>query len=255
MGALDGRVGLVTGAGSGLGRACSQLLAREGARVVVVDVQRDRGEETVNLVKGAGGDAIFAEADVSSSPAVQTMVRAAVDTYGRLDCAINSAGMGVGGFPLAETPEEDWQRGIDVMLTGVFLCMKYEIPPMLDLGRGAIVNIVSGGGVVGAPGLSSYIAAKTGAVGLTRVAALDYGARGIRINAVSPGTMRTPMLRWSTGGADPTAEQLDAMARRQPIGRLAEPEEVAEAAVWLCTDAASYVIGATFSVDGGYVII
>jgi NAD(P)-dependent dehydrogenase (short-subunit alcohol dehydrogenase family) len=252
MVASEDKVAVVTGAASGLGRACSRILARDGARVVVVDINREGGEETVRLIKQTGGDAAFAEADVSSSAAVQGMVRTAVETYGGLDYAINNAGFAPGSYPLAETPEEAWERAIAVMLTGVFLGMKYEIPAMLDRGGGAIVNITSGGGVVGARNLCGYMAAKWGVIGLTKVAALDYGERGIRVNAVSPGVMRTPM----TGAAwadDPDQEAH--LAARQPIGRIAEPEEVAQAVVWLCTDAASYVLGATLSVDGGYVIV
>ncbi len=251
MGVLEDKVALVTGAASGLGRACSRILARDGARVVVADINRDGGEETVALIEQAGGEAAFVEADVSSSSAVQDMVRAAVDTYGGLDCAINNAGLDSGWYPLAETPEEAWDRAIAVMLTGVFLGMKYEIPAMLDRGGGAIVNITSGGGVVGGRNLSGYIAAKWGVIGLTKVGALDYGERGIRVNAVSPGIMRTPLTA-AAWGNDPDQEAR--LAARQPIGRIAQPEEVAEGAVWLCTDAASYVLGATLSIDGGYVI-
>jgi NAD(P)-dependent dehydrogenase (short-subunit alcohol dehydrogenase family) len=252
MGVLEDKVALVTGAASGLGRACSRILSREGARVVVVDINQDGGEETVSLIKQAGGEAAFVEADVSSSSAVQDMVQGTVDIYGGLDCAINNAGIDSGWYPLAETPEDAWDRAIAVMLTGVFLGMKYEIPAMLDRGGGAIVNITSGGGVVGAPKISGYIAAKWGVIGLTKVAALDYGERGIRVNAVSPGIMRTPLTAaaWAN---DP--EQEAHLAARQPIGRIAEPGEVAEGAVWLCTDAASYVLGATLSIDGGYVIV
>lgn len=252
MGVLENKVALVTGAASGLGRACSRVLAREGARVVIVDINRDGGDETVELIKHAGGEAAFVEADVSSSSAAQGMVQATVDTYGGLDCAINNAGIDSGWYPLAETPEEAWNRAIAVMLTGVFLGMKYQIPAMLHRGGGAIVNITSGGGVVGARNLSGYMAAKWGVIGLTKVAALDYGERGIRVNAVSPGVMRTPLTAaaWAN---DPDQEAH--LAARQPIGRIAEPDEVAEGVVWLCTDAASYVLGTTLSVDGGYVIV
>ena len=251
MGTLDGKVALVTGAARGLGRATAQIFAREGARVVIVDVQREGGEETVGLIKDAGGNAAFVAADVSSPSDVQAMVRAAVGTYGSLDCAVNNAAIEGGGRPLAETSEEDWNRSIAVNLTGVFLCMKFEIPAMLDRGGGAIVNVSSGGGLVGTPGSAGYIAAKHGVLGLTKVAALDYGARGIRVNAICPGAMWTPMLR---AAADKEPQHVERLTGMHPIGRIAEPEEVGEAAVWLCTNAASFVLGHAFSVDGGYVI-
>ncbi len=251
MGAFDGKVALVTGAAGGLGRASAQIFAREGARVVVVDIQRDKGEETVTLIKAAGGDAVFVYADVSRSPDIQAMVQAAVDTYGGLDCAMNNAAIDVGVHPLAEIPEEDWHRSIAVNLTGVFLCMKYEIPAMLDRGGGAIVNVSSGAGVVGRAGIAWYIAAKHGILGLTKTAALDYGARGIRVNAILPGAMWTPLMRKAV---EREPHHLDSLLAMHPIGRIAEPEEVAEAAVWLCTSAASFVLGHSLSVDGGWVI-
>jgi NAD(P)-dependent dehydrogenase (short-subunit alcohol dehydrogenase family) len=251
MGALDGKVALITGAAGGLGRASARIFAREGARVVVVDIQREASEETVRLIKDAGGDATFVRADVSNSSDVQAMVRAAVDTYGGLDCALNNAAIDVRAYPLAEIPEEDWHRSIAVNLTGVFLCMKYEIPAMLDRGGGAIVNVSSGAGFVGRAGIAWYVAAKHGILGLTKVAALDYGARGIRVNAICPGGMWTPMLR---AAAARDLRHVESLKSMHPIGRLAEPEEVGEAAVWLCTNAASFVLGHALSVDGGYVI-
>ena len=252
MGALDGKVALVTGAAQGLGRASALIFAREGAKVVIADVQREGGEETVRLIKKAGGDAIFVKTDVSSSSDVRAMVKAAVDTFGGLDCAINNAAIDMGGgHLLAEIPEENWNKSIAVNLTGVFLCMKCEIPAMLERGGGSIVNISSGAGVVGAPKIAAYVAAKHGILGLTKTAAIDYGARGIRVNAVLPGTMLTPRLR-AAAARDP--HHIEHLKSMQPIGRLAEPEEVGEAAVWLCTKAASFVLGASFSVDGGYVI-
>jgi NAD(P)-dependent dehydrogenase (short-subunit alcohol dehydrogenase family) len=251
MGALEGKVALVTGAAGGLGRESAKLFAREGARVVIVDINREGGEETVGLVEDAGGEALFVLADVSKSADTQAMVRAAVDTYGGLDCAHNNAAISIKPHPLAEVPEEEWDRGIAVDLTSVFLGMKYEIPAMLERGAGAIVNTASAGGTVATPGSAAYIAAKYGIIGLTKVAALDYGARGIRVNAISPGAMWTPMMRARSAAEPGHLEHLESM---HPIGRLAEPEEVAEAAVWLCTDAASFVLGHTLSVDGGYVI-
>jgi NAD(P)-dependent dehydrogenase (short-subunit alcohol dehydrogenase family) len=252
MGALDGNVALVTGAATGLGRASARIFAREGARVVVVGhVNLDAAKETVRLIKDAGGDAIMVVADVSSSSDVQAMVKAAVDTYGGLDCALNNAAIDVHVHPLAEISEEDWNRSIAVNLTGVFLCMKYQIPAMLERGGGAIVNVSSGGGLVGRAGIAWYTAAKHGILGLTKTAAIDYGARGIRVNAICPGAMWTPLMR---AAAEREPGHIESLKSMQPIGRIAEPEEVAEVAVWLCTNSASYVLGHALSVDGGWVI-
>jgi NAD(P)-dependent dehydrogenase (short-subunit alcohol dehydrogenase family) len=248
MGTLDNKVALVTGSGGGLGRACARIFAREGARVVVVDIQTGLGEETVRLIKDAGGEAIFVAADVSKSSDVQAMVRAAVDTYGGLDCAINNAVRAIPRTSLADVSEEDWDRTIAVNLTGVFLCMKYEIRAMLERGSGAIVNVGSGHEHGSAPGVSWYLAAKHGIYGMTKVAALEYGGKGIRINAIGPGSMWTPALRAVQAKNPDHVAQLSALS---PMKRLAEPEEVGEAAVWLCTNAASYVLGHTLLADGG----
>ena len=251
MGTLDGKVALVTGAGRGLGRACARILSREGARVVVAEVVQDRGEETVTLIKDAGGEAICVAADISQSSDVQAMVRAAVSTYGGLDCAINNAVLGIGRHPLADINEDDWDRSIGVNLTGVFLCMKYEILAMLERGGGAIVNVGSGNEHSAAPGLAWYLGAKQAIYGMTKIAALDYGSRGIRVNAVGPGSMWTPSLREE---AQRNPHHVEALRDLTPLGRLADPEEVAEAAVWLCTSAASYVLGHTLVADGGAVL-
>ncbi len=248
MAALVGKVALVTGSARGLGRATAQIFAREGARVVIVDINQEGGEESCRLIKDAGGEAIFVKADVSSSSDVQAMVRAAVNTYGGLDCAVNNAVIDVGPYYLADLTEEDWNRSIAVNLTGVFLCMKYEIKAMLERGGGAIVNIGSGTGQTVAPKIAYYMAAKGGILGLTKVAALDYGASGIRVNAVGPGVMWTPLMHAAAEKAPQHVEYLKSISAN---GRIAEPEEVAEAVVWLCTPAASNVLGETLVVDGG----
>jgi len=251
MGTLEGKVALVTGAGSGLGRSCANLFAREDARVIVADIRPEGGEETVALIKAAGGDAKFVAADVSKSDQVQAMVRAAVDTYGGLDCAVNNAVHFYGRMPLADIPDEDWQTLAGVNYTGVFLCMKYEIRAMLERGGGSIVNIGSGNEHSSKPGLSWYLSAKQAIYGMTKVAALDYGAQGVRVNAVGPGSMWTPGLRRAAETDPGHAEKLAALS---PMRRLAEPEEVAEVVVWLCSDKASYVLGHTMLAEGGAVL-
>ncbi|HEY7105725.1 MAG TPA: SDR family oxidoreductase [Acidimicrobiia bacterium] len=251
MGELDGRVALVTGAAAGIGRAAAQMLAHAGAQVVVADVDDDRGRETVALVEADDGAASFVHADVSRRDDVVGMVRHAVEVFGGLDCALNNAGIASGGQPVAEYPEAEWDRSLAVMLTGVFLGMKYEIPAMLTRGGGAIVNVSSVAGLTGYPGQAGYIAAKHGVIGLTRTAALEYAARGIRVNAICPGTASTSM----TAGIDAFPEVVGPLVARHPIGRLASAEEIAAAAVWLCTDEASFVVGAAVPVDGGYTAI
>ena len=251
MGALDGKVAIVTGAAAGIGRSSALTFAREGARVVVADVDVPGSEQTVELVEAAGGEAIAVEVDVSDRAQVAAMVRTTMERFGRLDCAHNNAGVASGGRPIAEFDDDDWDRVIGIMLTGVFLCMKREIPAMLDSGGGAIVNTASGAGLIGFAGQAAYVAAKHGVIGLTKVAALDYGAAGVRVNAICPGTARTPMVDAAVAADPALAEHLVGL---HPIGRIGTPEEIAEAAVWLCTDAASFVLGAALPVDGGYVV-
>lgn len=249
-GTLAGKVALVTGGSTGIGKATSLVFAREGAMVVVADINVDGGEDTARLIQDSGGKAIFVESDVSREADVEALVSKAVETYGRLDCAFNNAGIsGNVGASTHEYSDESWERVMGINLKGVWLCMKYEIPQMLKQRGGAIVNTASILGLVGSPGVSAYVASKHGVVGLTRAAALEYAPQGIRVNAVSPGTIRTPILR-AFIAADPEFES--ATTSRHPIGRLGMPEEVAEGVVWLCSDAASFVIGHILTVDGGY---
>lgn len=249
-GRVAGKVALITGGGSGIGRATAQVFAREGAKVVVADVVVEGGEETVRLITAAGGEATFVKADVAQTADVEAMVKKAVDTYGRLDCAFNNAGIEGVIQPTVEYGEAHWDRVLAINLKGVWLCMKYELQQMLKQGSGAIVNTASVAGLVGLPGFSAYVAAKHGVNGLTKTAALEYAKAGIRVNAVCPGVIHTPMLERAMRSTPGAEEQYVAM---EPIGRMAAPEEVGEAVVWLCSDAASFVTGLPMAVDGGWV--
>lgn len=247
---LDGKVALITGAGSGIGRASALTFAREGAKVIVADIVVEGGEETVQLVQNAGGEASFIKVDVSKAADVEAMINKAVETYGRIDCAHNNAGIEGQLAPTDEYSEEMFNRVLAINLAGVWLCMKYEIPHMLKQASGAIVNTASGAGLVGVAGMSAYVASKHGVVGLTKTAALEYAKSGIRVNAVCPGLIQTPMVERLTNAQPQLAE---ALVAAEPIGRTGRPEEIAESVVWLCSDAASFVTGHAMSVDGGYV--
>jgi NAD(P)-dependent dehydrogenase (short-subunit alcohol dehydrogenase family) len=245
---LDEKIVLVTGAGSGIGRATSLVLAREGATVAVADINAEGGEETLSAIKDMGGDGIFVHADVSRSADVEAMVGAVVNAYGRLDCAYNNAGIeGSVTGRLHEYPEDTFDRLIDINVKGVWLCLKYEIPQMLKQGGGAIVNTASVAGLVGSVQLSVYSASKHAVVGLTKSAALEYARDGIRVNAVCPGIIDTPMMDRLVMGRE---EYAAAIPTRQPIGRKGTPDEIAEAVAWLCSDAASLVTGLAMAVDG-----
>lgn len=247
-GRVAGKVALVTGGGSGIGRAAALAFAREGAKVVVSDVVIDGGEETVRLIKAAGGQAVFVKADVARPAEVDALIARVVDTYGRLDCAFNNAGIEGTMAQTADCSEENWDRTIAINLKGVWLCLKAEIPQMLKQGGGAIVNTASVAGLVGFAGLPAYVASKHGVVGLTKSAALEYAKQGIRVNAVCPGVIRTPMVERLFRDNPAAGETIAAM---EPVGRMGTPEEIAEAVVWLCSDAASFVTGLAMAVDGG----
>ena len=248
-GYLEGKAALVTGAGSGIGRATALACAREGAKIVVADMVVEGGEETVSMIKSAGGEATFVQVNVTQAAEVEAMVDAAISAYGRIDCAHNNAGIEGVMATTADYPEDDWDRVMAVNLKGVWLCMKYEIPQMLQQGGGAIVNTASLAGLVGAKRMPAYVASKHGVAGLTKTSALEYAKSGIRINAVCPGIIHTSMVDRMYLNRRPDLE--DRLAAAEPMGRLGTPEEVAEAVVWLCSDAASFVTGHTMTVDGG----
>jgi len=248
---LRGKVAIVTGGASGIGRASALAFAREGAKVIVADINVDGGEETAGTIRQTGGESIFVKTNVSKANEVEALVNKAVERYGRLDCAHNNAGVGSTRRSTVDCTEEDWDRIISVNLKGVWLCMKFEIPQMLKQGRGAIVNTASTYGLVSREKRPAYTASKHGVVGLTKAAALDYAKAGIRINAVCPSVTLTPMIE-HLFASDPEAGEAQIISMI-PMGRAAAPEEVAEAVVWLCSDAASFVTGHAMAVDGGSV--
>jgi NAD(P)-dependent dehydrogenase (short-subunit alcohol dehydrogenase family) len=272
---LADKVALVTGAASGIGRAAAITFAREGAKVVVADVQD--GEATLAAIRAIGGEGCFVRCDVTQAAQVEALVGAAVSAYGRLDCAFNNAGVEGKMAPTAECTEENWDRTIATDLKGVWLGMKYEIRQMFRQGKGAIVNMASVAGFVGERGLPAYAAAKGGVINLTRTAALEYAQANIRVNAVCPGVTRTPMVertlsRMSVPEMYPGAFKKGPFIQRKitnfvvarrgvkeammkfmcPMGRMGDPDEIARAVVWLCSDEASFITGQSLAVDGGW---
>ena len=244
------KVAMVTGAGSGIGRACALAFAREGAKVVVADIAVADGEETVRMIKAANGEAVFVPCNVAKSVDVNALMATTVKTYGRLDYACNNAGIGGPPMTSGDYREEDWRAVIDVNLTGAWLCMKYELSIMLKQGQGAIVNMSSILGKVGFATASAYVAAKHGLIGLTQTAALEYATQNIRINAVCPGFIYTPLLE--KAGMQTGSEMHRLISDLHPMKRMGTSEEIASAVIWLCSDAASFVTGHALMVDGGY---
>jgi len=247
---FSGKVALVTGGASGLGRVSALALAHEGARLVVADVAVDEGEATVQLIAEAGGQAIFVKADVTRSDEVAAMVQATLQAFGRLDFALNNAGIDGVRARTAKYPEEVWHQVINLNLTGVFLCLKHELRVMVEQGSGVIINMASVAGVTGFPGHAAYTASKHGVIGLTKTAALDYAKAGIRVNAICPAYTRTPML---SRMLEQKPDLETKLISRVPLRRLGTAEEIAQAVIYLFSDAAAFITGHSLVLDGGIV--
>lgn len=242
------KVAIVTGGSFGIGRATAVAFAKKGTKVVIADCVE--GSEALNTIKALGGEAIFIQCDVSKTEDVKAMIEKTIATFGRLDYAFNNAGIEGSNGTTQECTEENWDKTIGINLKGIWLCMKYEIPEILKQGKGVIINCASIAGLVGYIGLPAYVASKHGIIGLTKTSALEYAKQGIRVNAVCPGAIKTPMIDRITGNKKEVEEQF---AGLEPIGRLGQPEEVANAVLWLCSDEASFVTGHAMAVDGGWV--
>jgi NAD(P)-dependent dehydrogenase (short-subunit alcohol dehydrogenase family) len=243
---FPGKVAFVTGAASGIGRATSIAFAREGARVAILDRTEDGLQQTADTIRANGGEAVIIACDVALPERVEAAVARVVDTFGRIDIAFNNAGVENTAAPVAEITLESWDRILDINLRGTFLCMKHEIAQMLRQGSGVVVNTASGAGIRGVAGGASYAASKHAIIGLTKSAALDYAEANIRVNAILPGNIETPMMDRFTGGDIQKAIDLE------PVGRLGKPEEIAEAVLWMSSDLGAFVTGAAISVDGGW---
>lgn len=248
MGTFEGKVVIITGAGSGIGRSTAIAFANEGAKVVVSDINQKEGLETTNIISKNNGQSIFVKCDVSNEEDVKNMVNQTLKFFGKLDYAYNNAGVEGINASISDDTSINWDKIININLKGVWLCMKYEIPAMIKNGKGAIVNCSSIAGLVGIPSFGAYVASKHGVIGLTETACLEFGKNNIRINAICPGAIKTPMLDRSPQNI------VEGIKNSDPMGRIGRPEEVADAVLWLCSEKSSYINGQSLAIDGGWVV-